>query len=817
MPNPRSPRLRLVPVLCAVGLACLGQPGESAAEEVRATSRAEIQRFDIPAGELAQVLLSIVRQSRTPIAFDQHLVEGLPAPAIQGSYSVEQALQRALRGSGLEYSRSAAGVLSLQRATAPDAALPAAKPAGTLATVVVTGTRKADVKAGESLAPIDVVSAEQLRDSGSGDLRDALVRLLPSLSRQAQAYNASALTNAQSLRGLSPNHVLVLVNGKRRHETANINVSGGLQSGSTGVDLDTIPLAAIERIEVLRDGASAQYGSDAIAGVINVILKSADHGGRLAYDNGRYGDGDGLTQNGGVNGGLRFGESGFLNLSAQFREQARTIRAGIDQRTGHYGNPSIGDPSLHRQALAYNAGVALDDDAYGADRPEIGMDHSINLALYGETGDSPRSFDLARYKATQWTNNLDLRRDFDLAWLPAPLNFSWGLEQRRELYEVEAGDPWSYYNGGSKALPGQAPASAGQWSRDVLGAYLDLSTALGEGWQLETAARYEHYSDFGSTTNGKLASRYRFSPEVSARASLSSGFRAPSLAQENYTSLGVSPTIASGLLAVNSPAARLLGAEDLEPEKSISYNLGLVLDPLPDLNLAIDAYRIEIRDRIVDGATYSGQPAIDALRAGGISIPAGLTQVSTHYMTNGADTRTHGLDLTASYLTRLGEWGRIDWRLGANVNRTKLVRNHRGRNGQPLLNDQQQAWITSSTPRSQVSLQADWSYRRWGLTLRETRYSKTVSELDYYTGEHAYSTTVFNRFENSPKYITDVALRYAASRNLTLSAGANNLFDVKPDKLPAESAYLGFNQYDTYASQISFNGAFYYLGAAYTF
>lgn len=179
MPNPRSPRLRLVPVLCAVGLACLGQPGESAAEEVRATSRAEIQRFDIPAGELAQVLLSIVRQSRTPIAFDQHLVEGLPAPAIQGSYSVEQALQRALRGSGLEYSRSAAGVLSLQRATAPDAALPAAKPAGTLATVVVTGTRKADVKAGESLAPIDVVSAEQLRDSGSGDLRDAWCACCP--------------------------------------------------------------------------------------------------------------------------------------------------------------------------------------------------------------------------------------------------------------------------------------------------------------------------------------------------------------------------------------------------------------------------------------------------------------------------------------------------------------------------------------------------------------------------------------------------------------------------------------------------------------
>ncbi|MFF6500420.1 TonB-dependent receptor domain-containing protein [Pseudomonas aeruginosa] len=883
MPDVRLSSRSLIPVLCAVGLACALQGEVQAADGGPRDVATAPRVFDIAPGELAEVLLNIVRQGHVPIAFDQRLVAGLRGPDIRGRLSVEDALRRALAGSGLAYAQDESGAFVLRRGQAPVQETRGATVAPTLSTVVVTGTRKSDVKAQDSLSPIDVVSATQLRSSGAVDLRDALVKLLPSLTRQAQPFNASALTHTQSLRGLSPNHVLVLVNGKRRHETANLNISGGLEKGSTGVDLDTIPINAIERVEVLRDGASAQYGSDAIAGVINVILKSADHGGRLAYDNGRYGDGDGLTQNGGVNGGLRFGESGFLNLSAQFREQARTIRAGIDQRTGHYGNPSIGDPSLHRQALAYNAGVALDDNVelysfatythrsvssaqiyqlpslaprlypngftpritsdeddysltlgarggelfgawdwdlsstYGADRPEIGMDHSINLALYGETGDSPRSFDLARYKATQWTNNLDLRRDFDLAWLPAPLNFSWGLEQRRELYEVEAGDPWSYYNGGSKALPGQAPATAGQWSRDVLGAYLDLSIALDERWQLETAARYEHYSDFGSTTNGKLASRYRFSPEVSARASLSSGFRAPSLAQENYTSLGVSPTIASGLLAVNSPAARLLGAEDLEPEKSISYNLGLVLDPLPDLNLAIDAYRIEIRDRIVDGATYSGQPAIDALRAGGISIPAGLTQVSTHYMTNGADTRTHGLDLTASYLTRLGEWGRIDWRLGANVNRTKLVRNHRGRNGQPLLNDQQQAWITSSTPRSQVSLQADWSYRRWGLTLRETRYSKTVSELDYYTGEHAYSTTVFNRFENSPKYITDVALRYAASRNLTLSAGANNLFDVKPDKLPAESAYLGFNQYDTYASQISFNGAFYYLGAAYTF
>ncbi|WP_437882327.1 TonB-dependent receptor domain-containing protein [Pseudomonas sp. LRF_L74] len=882
MPSVINPCYPFAPALCAVSLACLLHGQAARAAELATPASTQAHAFDIPAGPLDEVLLSIVRQGHAPIAFDQALVRGLRAPAIRGSLSIEQALRQALQGSALDYARSADGNWRLQRQAVPArAALPATATTA-LATVVVTGTRRTDVKAGDSLSPIDVVSAEQLRQTGSSDLRDALVRLLPSLSRQAQAYNASALTNAQSLRGLSPNHVLVLVNGKRRHETANINVSGGLQSGSTGVDLDTIPMNAIDHIEVLRDGASAQYGSDAIAGVINVILKSADHGGQAGYTVGQYAAGDGFSQTGGVNGGFRLGETGFLNLTAQFREQDNTVRSGIDSRTGKHGNPSIGDPSVHRQGLAFNAGAVLDEDidlysfatytrrsvssaqipqlpslaptlypngftpritsdeddysltagargsdllgwswdlssTYGADRPDIGMDHSINLALYQETGASPRRFDLARYKTTQWTQNLDLRRDVDLAPLPHPLNVSWGLEQRRELYGVTQGDYYSWYNGGSKALPGQAPSTAGQWSRDVLGSYVELGTALSDAWQVSTAARYEHYSDFGSTTNGKLATRYQINPTVAVRGSISSGFRAPSLAQEHYTSLGVSPTIATGLLAVDSVAARMLGAEDLKPEKSVSFNLGAVLTPFPDLEISLDAYRIDIRDRIVDGATYSGQAAIEALRAGGISVPAGLTQVSTHYMTNGADTRTQGVDLGASYRSDLRQYGRIDWRLNANFNHTQLQKNHLGSNGQPLLNRQQQAWITSSTPQSQVSLEATWSFERWAVQVRETRYGKSVSELDYYTGPNAYSTTEFNRFENSPKYLTDVELRFAATRQLSLALGAQNLFDVKPDKLPAESTYLGFNHYDTYAAPISFNGAFYYLSAVYDF
>ncbi|ENY5378420.1 TonB-dependent receptor, partial [Pseudomonas aeruginosa] len=263
MPDVRLSSRSLTPVLCAVGLACALQGEVQAADGGPRDAATAPRVFDIAPGELAEVLLNIVRQGHVPIAFDQRLVAGLRGPDIRGRLSVEDALRRALVGSGLAYAQDESGAFVLRGGQAPVQEARGAAAAPTLSTVVVTGTRKSDVKAQDSLSPIDVVSATQLRSSGAVDLRDALVKLLPSLTRQAQPFNASALTHTQSLRGLSPNHVLVLVNGKRRHETANLNISGGLEKGSTGVDLDTIPINAIERVEVLRDGASAQYGSDA--------------------------------------------------------------------------------------------------------------------------------------------------------------------------------------------------------------------------------------------------------------------------------------------------------------------------------------------------------------------------------------------------------------------------------------------------------------------------------------------------------------------------------------------------------------------------
>ncbi len=683
------------PVLCAVGLACALQGEVQAADGGPRDVATAPRVFDIAPGELAEVLLNIVRQGHVPIAFDQRLVAGLRGPDIRGRLSVEEALRRALAGSGLAYAQDESGAFVLRRGQAPVQETRGATVAPTLSTVVVTGTRKSDVKAQDSLSPIDVVSATQLRSSGAVDLRDALVKLLPSLTRQAQPFNASALTHTQSLRGLSPNHVLVLVNGKRRHETANLNISGGLEKGSTGVDLDTIPINAIERVEVLRDGASAQYGSDAIAGVINVILKSADSGGSAAADVGQTGDGDGFTHGGGGTSGWpsaiaasSTSPPNIASRSARCAAASMSAPVGatifpwaIPRSTGNRWRSTpgfgLGDdievygfgtytrrkassaanyrlasvaptlypdgftprPNSDEDDYAFLAGVRgerlLDawhwdlSSGYGADRPDIGMTQSVNAAIYRETGNSPRSFDLARYRNSQWTSNLDLGREFELDFLAAPLALSLGAEYRRESYRIDAGDPASYYSGGAESLAGLSPLSEGQWSRHAWASYLDLGTSLTPAWEVDVAVRHEKFSDFGSTTNGKFATRYQFDPRVALRASVSSGFRAPSLVQEHYTGLSVGPTIALGLLAANSPAAKMLGADELQPEKSTSFNLGLVLSPWENVGLNIDAYQISIRDRIVDSATYSGQEAIDALAAAGISLPASASTVST--------------------------------------------------------------------------------------------------------------------------------------------------------------------------------------------
>jgi iron complex outermembrane recepter protein len=753
--------------------------------------------------------------------------------------------------------------------------------------VVVTGSR-VQTKASKSLTPIDVISGADLRATGQTNLRDALVKLSPSISRAAYAGDAGVLTDALSLHGLTPDHVLVLVNGKRRHPTANLSLDPGLNQGSTGVDIDMIPVGLIDHIEVLRDGASAQYGSDAIAGVINIILKRGSRGGELDSTNGQTYSGDGFKTSNAATIGLNLGGQGFLDLSAEYNRQNHTVRTAPDDYFGRfppgqgYYNPIEGDPASTREVVGFNAGYYLGEDTqlygfgtyghrkgesyqnyrppsvlpqvypngfvpvetlsendyavtagikgqnlfgwtwdlsttYGGDHGVLGLRDSANTGLYAATGATPLAFHLSTVSNTQLTNNLDLSRAFSVPLLPAPVNVSVGVEQRRETYTIRGGDDASWLYGGSAALPGLAPVSASDVSRNVIGAYVDLSTYLTPKWQLDLAGRYEHYNDVGDTTNGKVSTRYQFTPALAVRGSVGTGFRAPSLAAESYTSVTTSPASVGGLLATTSPGARLIGAVPLKPEQSTNYSIGLVLNPLSNLQLTLDAYQISIRNRIVEGGTASGAAAIAALEGAGLTIPGSVptSAVSASYFTNGANTRTRGIDLAGTYHMNLGAYGQVDWDLAVNLNTTSVTHVATGPDGKSTLNAQQIASLSTTTPKNKIIVGGTWRRGKWAVTLHETRYGKTSNEETYIVGPNAFSTTQFIHFDNAARYLTDLEVRYDVTRSFQIALGAQNLFDVRPNQLPYEAQLEG-GQYDN-GSTIGFNGGFYYLRARYVF
>ncbi len=782
------------------------------------------------------------------------------------------------------------GAVWAQEAAAPATPASSSAAASTVQqdTVVVTGSRT-ETKASKSLTPVDVISGQQLRSTGQTNLRDALVQLSPSIGHETYAGDAAMLTNTLSLHGLSPDHVLVLVNGKRRHTTANISLDGGLNQGATGVDVDTIPIALIDHIEILRDGAAAQYGSDAIAGVINIILKRASHGGEVTSTTGQTYAGDGLKNAESANIGFNLGDKGFLDLSTEYARQNHTVRTGPDDYFGSfpqgqgYYNQMLGDPSATRESVGFNAGYYLGDNVelygfgtyahrnasayqnyrppsvlpslypngftpqetvnendysitagikgdnlfgwswdlsttYGGDHDNMGMVDSANSGLYAAEGFTPTTFHLATVSNTQLTNNLDFSRAFNLPLLAGPLHVSFGVEERRESYTVGAGDLYSYLDGGAQALPGLAPVSASDNSRNVFGTYIDLATKITQKWQIDLSGRYEHYNDVGDTTNGKISTRYDFTPRFAVRGSVSTGFRAPSLAEEYYTNINVSPASAQGLLAANSAAAKLIGAQSLKPEESTNYNVGFVLQPVDNLHLTLDAYQIDIRNRIVMGGTAAGADAIAAMEAAGLSVPGSVpaSAVSASYFTNGASTRTRGIDLTGTYHTGFGSFGQVDWDLGVNLNTTSVTNVAKNASGTAALNAQQIGWLTTSTPKNKIIIGGTWHRDKWGVSLHETRYGSTSSEMTYIVGPNAFSTTQFNHVENAARYVTDVEVRYDVTKKFQIAVGANNLFDVYPSKIPYVNQLEGV-QYDTYASNVGVNGGFYYLRARYQF
>jgi len=775
--------------------------------------------------------------------------------------------------------------------------------------VIVTGTRFSGVTAADSAAPVTVVGSDALSHVGQPDLIQALNENLPSFNVEGQGYDLSALTLSARLRGLSPNDTLVLVNGKRRHITDNIHADGaefGAFQGADSADLNFIPVSAIDHIEVLQDGAAAQYGSDAIAGVINIILKNSDGGGSASATAGQYYKGDGDTLSAAGNIGFKIFAKGFLNLTVESRYHDFSRTGGLDARffntdgtvksgigfdpTRFPGYPYLnhwsGDAEYNLTNTSYNAGYdfggielysfgtygvrtgqsienyraptkvvygatelypqgfspreAIDErdfastigvrgsladwawdlsSTYGKDYDDIRTVRSANAALYAATGHTPTDFYDGAFVASQWTTNLDVNRSFDVG-LAAPLGVAFGGEIREDTYQIKAGEPDSYYSGGAQSFPGFTPTDAGAHSRKNYATYIDVSIVPVENLKVDAAGRYEHFSDFGDTTIGKVTARYDFSPDFAVRGTISNGFRAPTLAEEYFSATNVGPSWATVVLPPNSAAAALLGISPLKPEKSTQFSAGLVAHLLDALTATLDGYSIVLGNRIVStGNLYGRGGAVNsaavnaAITAHGNDVSSpDFTTVDVNIFTNGISTRTRGLDLALEYRSDFAEWGNVDWTLDANYNETvitKVAATPSQLSGQSLYDLTAKSNLTTASPKEKVALDALYTIGGWTVNLRETIYGPSF-EWNSPDGGTYYKNEV------KTAAITDLDVSYSFTDYLELTVGANNLFDQKPETISVvggwpttgNTALLDNpNPYSPYGT----NGGYYYV------
>ncbi len=777
--------------------------------------------------------------------------------------------------------------------------------------IVVVGTRTAGRSVDESLAPIDLVTPEAIRRSAAipGEVGAAIQSLVPSfnLPRQSNSNFADLVRPAQ-LRNLSPDQVLVLVNGKRRHGTATLTTESKLGKGTSPVDFNSIPVGAIKRIEVLRDGAGAQYGSDAIAGVINVVLKDASEGGEATASWGQnrtdfeptgrsVNDGDTLFAS--VNAGFGVGE-GFLNLTGEYRDRDQTLRSGPDQipffenqtppnlallgtQTHKAGDGPMDDVSfMFNSAFSlggdlelYSFGSYSDRNGEGAnffrypdsfanvptifpdgyipvlDANNVDLslaagvrgilasdwswdlsavyganefDHDITNSLNVSLGDaSPTSFDVGEYKLSQLTFRFDMSRPFDIGGFANPVNLAWGLEYRTETYETEPGDPESYEAGpvigapiGTQAGSGLKPEETVDVDREAASAYVDLESELTDKFQMGIAGRFEDYSDFGSSVNGKISARYELTPSFAVRGTVGSGFRAPSLTQAFFrgstTSFGEGGQLENVLnLPTDDPIAVLLGASELDAEESVSYSLGFVFRTDNAFRLTVDFYRVDIDDRITLSERIGG-PEVTQFIEDSLGI-AGVLGV--RFFTNAIDTQTDGFDIVADYTFDLGA-GSLALSAAYNKSETEVtevdpnpaVLDALGVDN-VLFGVEERNTIETASPDDKLILTAHWTNERWSLLARGTQYGEATRVFNFGGGfepEQSYGS----------EWGVDLDVEFAVTKQFSVAIGANNVLDEYPDLSSADINFFGNLPYDV-LQPITFNGAFYYLRTTYSF
>jgi iron complex outermembrane recepter protein len=780
-----------------------------------------------------------------------------------------------------------------------------------LENVVVTGTRVANRTALDTAVPVDVITSESLENIGVSEVNQALSVALPSFNFPRPGLSDGTDTiRPATLRGLSPDQTLVLVNGKRRHSASLVNVNGTVGRGAAAVDLNTIPNAILKSIEVLRDGASAQYGSDAIAGVINMRLRDANDGGdatvtygvrdssyetntaappagagwsapaRLQRD---VSDGETLTVSAWK--GLPLGTDGFVTLAAEYKDQERTERGGWDHRQQYpliapgtfdpreltfqrfsswYGEPELDEKTLFantgydfasgaklygwaswQQRDARSAGFfrrALDarntleiypdgflpiiapevtdysaaggvtwklgewdmDSSlvYGKNKMEFTIENTLNRSL-GPA--SKTRFDAGGFEYDQVVMNFSGVRSIEVSAFSSPLNVAAGVEARREGYSIFAGEPDSYRNGGvllpsgvatqpgAQVFPGFNPSHVVDEHRTAVGAYLDLEANITEKFLASAAVRAEHYSDFGDNVSGKLSMRFNFTDSFALRGSVQNGFRAPSLQQQffaatstNFNSVGVPFDVIT--FPVTDPVAVALGAQPLDAEESVNFSVGAVLQ-LGDLSITIDAYRIDIDDRIVLSENLTQDNVRTYLASQGFVGVDGV-----RFFLNGVDTETKGIDVVMNYPFTAGA-NRFDLTLTGNFNSTDVTRvpitpQLAALNPAPVLFDRLNVKaFEEGNPENKFTAGVNWALDRFGATVRAIRYGESLTPAN----------SAALDFVNEAATLVDVEARFDVTESVRLALGADNVFDEYPEPLPTALNTTGNAPFSNYS------------------
>ena len=799
--------------------------------------------------------------------------------------------------------------------------------------VVVLGSRSAIQRSNLNTAvPVDALLSKDLLRTGQPGLIQMLSFTVPS-------FNTSRQNGWEpvTLRGLYPDHLLILMNGIRYHSSAWLNPPvaplGILGKGSVANDLNSIPFSAIEKIEILRDGASAQYGSDAIAGVINIQLKKSTGKTFINLHLGQQYKGDGENIIFGINRGIPISKKGFLNFSGDFRYRAPTFRGGeykgtvykiipigashddsarikaqddsiIQSRAFSRKTPVSNDGNLRLIScgILINGGYSIGNNtelfwtgalnyrksyypgayrfpkntnqvdtvlypdgfkvklynpswdasgivgargktnkewhwemssAYGINTVSFEAKNTNNASQFAQGKNAQTEFNCGNLLFKQLTNDISFARSFtnEISQIKS-FNLGFGAEWRFEDYQIKKGEETSYGNydttnktqGGAQGFPGFNDSNAVKANQNVIGMYVDLESDINDHFLVDIAGRYEYYSNYGGNLAGKLAARYKFSDKFSLRGSVSNGFHAPSLQQNFFSSTatgwgdvnGVRVPVLLGTFRNNSNIVRQgFGVPLLKPEKALNLSGGFTSSLSHHINLTVDAYWIQIKNRIVFSGRFSkNNPDVKKILADYPNIDV------VQFITNAINTRTRGIDVVLN-----GKWkvnkANLGLTMAANFNRTYIfgkiqttdkLPDTNSQNTNTLFDIAERTKVERSQPRDKIILSATFNKGRFGLVFRNTRFGNTAT-CTLYTNP---ADTLYEFF--SPKILTDLSINYTPKSWLTITIGANNIFDMYPNRLKNyKNTQEGILIYSNEASPFGYNGGYYFVNMSFNF